>query len=109
MLGVGIKLALLCAFNAVVFAPVTGLQMDAPVSTDGFRCETNALVELGDSTSDVLGKCGPPASQVVRHGRWGSEELWTYDQGPTEFQRILQFDRRGLLTKIMLGGYGSRK
>jgi hypothetical protein len=106
VLGVGIKIALLGAFNAVLVMPAPLLPVDSPVATDGFRCETNRLVELGDSTSDVLGKCGPPASQVVHRGRWGSEELWTYDQGPTEFLRILQFDSRGLLTKIMLGGYG---
>lgn len=97
------------ALNAALVMPAMGVHLDNPVTTDGFRCESNRLVELGDSKTQVYDKCGPPASEVVRRGRWGKEELWTYDQGPTEFLRILQFDTRGILTKIMLGGYGTRK
>ena len=61
------------------------------VRADTFRCGTG-LVRPGDTSFEVLKKCGPPASQQQISG--ANErfvEQWYYEPGPTEFTRILTF------------------
>jgi len=61
------------------------------VRADTFRCGTG-LVRPGDTSFEVLKKCGRPASQQQISG--ANErfvEQWYYEPGPTEFTRILTF------------------
>ncbi len=69
---------------------LAGLAM-SPVSADTFQCGTH-LVRPGDTSFEVLEKCGPPASQQQISG--ANErfvEEWYYEPGPTAFKRILTF------------------
>jgi hypothetical protein len=82
------------------------------------RCEPNDFHE-GDSTFDVLARCGPPATtdareekEAVSHGdgeitasRTIVVEVWAYDFGPQVFVRLLTF-AGGKIVKIETGGYG---
>ncbi len=49
----------------------------------------------------VASICGVPQAGFRRLG----EDVWKYDRGPTEFVRVLVFDR-GRLAAIALSGYG---
>jgi hypothetical protein len=85
------------------------------------RCDQLAF-HLGDSTFEVLSKCGEPAlreeKQVSRsgYGPTGSGqvvggsagtliEVWTYNFGSRTFVRYLEFEN-GTLVRIETGGYG---
>jgi hypothetical protein len=92
------------------------------VADDSLRCE-GGIVDLGDLTVDLLGKCGPPtlrdrwtetrdavAVDVV-HGVAASErtttevEQWTYDFGPNRFMQLVTI-QNGKVARIEQGGYG---
>jgi hypothetical protein len=63
-----------------------------------FRCGTG-LVRTGDTSFEVLKKCGRPASQQQISG--ANErfvEQWYYEPGPGEFTRILTFVGTGWST-----------
>lgn len=86
------------------------------------RCEPSGFHE-GDSTFDVLARCGPPATRdarietqavwsggdggppVVTAWRSVTVEVWGYDFGPQSFLRFLTF-ADGKLVKVETGSYG---
>jgi len=86
------------------------------------RCEPAGFHE-GDSTFDVLARCGPPATRdarietqavwsggdggppVVTAWRSVTVEVWGYDFGPRSFLRFLTF-ADGKLVKVETGSYG---
>jgi hypothetical protein len=85
------------------------------------RCGQLAF-HLGDSTFDVLSRCGEPALReekqvtssasgpdgagpVVGGSAGATLEVWTYNLGPRSFIRHLEFDD-GILVRIETGGYG---
>jgi hypothetical protein len=74
----------------IVAALVAGVAASM-VRADTFRCGTG-LVRPGDTSFEVLKKCGRPASQQQISG--ANErfvEQWYYEPGPGAFQRILTF------------------
>jgi Protein of unknown function (DUF2845) len=74
----------------IVAALFAGLAVST-VRADTFRCGTG-LVRPGDTSFEVLKKCGRPTSQQQISG--ANErfvEQWYYEPGPTEFTRILTF------------------
>ena len=85
------------------------------------RCDQQAF-RLGDSSFDVLSRCGEPAlredkqvtssaygplgaGQVVGGTAGSAVEVWTYNFGPRNFIRHLEFVN-GTLVRIETGGYG---
>jgi hypothetical protein len=52
-------------------------------SADDFICGTH-IVEEGLTKTEVLQRCGAPASQFGAH--------WVYDFGPEKFKVLLHFD-----------------
>jgi hypothetical protein len=101
---------------------------------DSMRCG-NALVSVGDDTSEVLAKCGEPAygkrpgtvgkrrtssrgdemtslspeaqrKKNKKLSRKGQHhEVWSYNFGPDEFTYTLRFEE-GTLKSIEVGGWG---
>jgi hypothetical protein len=74
----------------IVAALFAGLAVST-VRADTFRCGTG-LVRPGDTSFEVLKKCGRPTSQQQISG--ANErfvEQWYYEPRPTEFTRILTF------------------
>jgi len=76
------------------------------------------IVSVGDSTADVVAKCGEPAwrdkwEETIRerlddHASpkvYITVEAWTYNLGPNQFLRIFTL-RNGKVTDIRTGGYG---
>ncbi len=100
-----------------------GQATPAPARVPRARCQHPGGFRLGDSTFDVLARCGEPAlreetlGQVaveapVGGGSWAPTsfttvrvEIWTYDFGPQAFSRRLEFED-GKLARIVAGGYG---
>jgi hypothetical protein len=88
-----------------------------------FRCGRE-IARVGDTTMEVLLKCGPPTFKEVKkivtegshgkrfpYGRGYDEvtqivETWYYNCGPHKFIKILTF-RGGILENIDVGNYGS--
>jgi hypothetical protein len=85
------------------------------------RCDQIAF-HLGDSTFDVLSRCGEPAlreQKLVNRSAFGTAgmgqvsgssggatvEIWTYNFGSRTFTRFLEFEN-GTLVRIETGGYG---
>lgn len=81
------------------------------------RCAPEAF-HVGDSTYDVLSRCGDPASADGREelraieiangtleSRMVIVEVWVYDFGPQTFTRLLEFEN-GKLVKIEAGSWG---
>jgi hypothetical protein len=86
------------------------------------RCEP-AGFHVGDTTFDLLARCGPPATRdsrleketvvsggeggmpVVTSSRTVTVEVWAYDFGPRAFVRLLTF-ADGKLRKVETGSYG---
>ena len=97
-------------------------------STDACRCG-NKLVSTGDTKSEVLADCGPPAWAEARteerieriHGDdyydrgvlrepvyskvHVNVDEWFYNFGPTQFMQIFKFEN-GILVSIENGNYG---
>ncbi len=76
----------------------------AAAADDGLRCGQR-LVSVGEREPAVLAKCGPPAAaeeyvhcHVVIH-------VWTYDRGPSELVRTLEFVD-GVLRRVEAGDFG---
>ncbi len=80
---------------------------------DGLRCG-EWLVEKGASQAVVVAKCGTPTRADTRqeHARtrygWRSCTIdsWTYDRGPSDFVRTLEF-KDGVLATVDVGNYGN--
>ena len=62
---------------------------------------SDGIVNLGDSKSDVLEKCGEPTRK-----EGFQEYLWVYDFGSSNFVYYLTFSR-DRLERIQTGGYGN--
>ncbi len=109
------KILLLLAFSMIVllsFTPVNSESGDL-----NMRCG-DRVVSVGDSATDLMAKCGEPASknkweEVIRE-RLGDDtarkiyitvEDWTYNFVPNQFLRIFTL-RNGKVTDIRTGGYG---
>ena len=89
--------------------------------TAGWPGETSKAVTaqvVGDTTYDVLSRCGDPASAdgreelraiEIANGTFESRmvivEVWIYDFGPQTFTRLLEFEN-GKLVKIEAGSWG---
>lgn len=84
------------------------------------RCG-NRLVSEGDSTTQVLARCGEPQARdnqqreiVERIGGeyvrrvYGEIEQWVYDFGSSRLVQVLSFENNRL-TRIDSGGYGGYK
>jgi len=84
-------------------------------SSSAMRCGHN-LVSIGDTSAEVLQKCGPPHSQQeigIEYGELSDEkhhprsetiiEQWSYDLGPGTFLKVLTFEG-GRLQRIEDGG-----
>ncbi|EKP0315040.1 DUF2845 domain-containing protein [Aeromonas veronii] len=90
------------------------LLLSIPASADAMRCK-NALISEGDSTAEMLLKCGEPMlrEDITRneenlHGtvvevKYG--ERWTYNFGKNEFMRFVTV-RNGIITDIENGPRG---
>jgi Protein of unknown function (DUF2845) len=102
-----------------------GYSLDQPRKASGglgrAHCDQQAF-RLGDSSFDVLSRCGEPAlreEKQVSHSAFRSSgsgqvaggsagatvEIWTYNFGSRTFIRHLQFEN-GTLVRIETGGYG---
>jgi hypothetical protein len=95
----------------------------APVRPPRARCSHSGGFSVGDSTFEVLARCGEPALReetlaqvaVEAPGAHGAStiigtttvrvELWTYDFGPQVNTRRLEFEA-GKLVRIVTGSYG---
>jgi len=86
---------------------------------DGFRCpRTGRLVEVGETSAQVLASCGPPKSREDVTNRECTEqghcftvkvgEHWVYDFGRSYFVQHLLF-REDRLSQIEGGDYGSAR
>jgi len=71
------------------------------------RCAHDAF-RVGDLTLDVLARCGDPFSRELRQVGQRVVEVWTYDFGPSELVRHLEFEG-GRLARIKTGSYGYSK
>lgn len=45
---------------------------------DSMRCGSN-MVSTGDTKSEVISRCGEPASKEVMPGKYWTKEEWTYN------------------------------
>lgn len=76
------------------------------------------MISTGDSTGDVLAKCGAPYyrnahNEELQQKFEGTQsrkivvaiDEWTYNCGPQRFLRIITF-RNGIVIDIRTGGYG---
>jgi hypothetical protein len=80
-----------------------------------WRCGYN-IIQIGDSKSSVLSKCGPPTTKgkkplYTRHPRTinidaSTTEVWNYNCGSNQFNTSLTFHGDKLLL-MYLGKYGS--
>ncbi|POG23818.1 hypothetical protein C2855_06840 [Aeromonas bestiarum] len=90
------------------------LLLSIPASADAMRCK-NALITEGDSTAEMLLKCGEPMlrEELSRNeeNQFGNlvqvkyGELWTYNFGKNEFMRFVTV-RNGIVTDIENGPRG---
>lgn len=90
------------------------LLMSIPASADAMRCK-NALISEGDSTAEMLLKCGEPMlrEDITRNeeNQFGNMvqvkygERWTYNFGKNEFMRFVTV-RNGKVTDIENGPRG---
>jgi len=92
-----------------------------PAEVTRARCDLSDGFKVGDSVSDVLARCGVPATrdQTVRQvgvdPQAGSSlpvqvttvrvDVLTYDFGPRAYARRLEFED-GRLARVVTGGYG---
>ena len=97
--------------NAVLTAL---LLLSIPASADAMRCK-NALITEGDSTAEMLLKCGEPMlrEDITRNeeNQYGNVvevkygERWTYNFGKNEFMRFVTV-RNGKVIDIENGPRG---
>jgi hypothetical protein len=87
----------------------TGFVMMMPGSASGsFHCG-NEIVEVGDTSVEVLQKFGEPDFRELlgftENGGYLKIERWRYDLGSTRLMRILLLEG-GIFTDIDKGEYG---
>jgi hypothetical protein len=85
-------------FMLLLFSATPSLAVDRE-DVDSLGC-SNGIVNVGDSKSDVLKKCGEPTRKEGFQGY-----LWVFDFGSSDFLYYLTFyqDR---LERIQTGSYG---
>jgi hypothetical protein len=72
------------------------------------------LVSVGAGEAEVAAKCGAPTRTDTKRAVWRTRygtmrctiDRWTYDRGPGDFTRILEF-KDGVLTRLDVGDYGN--
>ncbi|HEY5599330.1 MAG TPA: DUF2845 domain-containing protein [Candidatus Manganitrophaceae bacterium] len=76
-----------------------------------FACD-EPMISIGQTKEEVRSKCGEPASKekrkiILLKGTRAAQSIeeWSYNPGPQQFIRILQF-KNGRLARIETGGYG---
>jgi hypothetical protein len=75
-------------------------------SLSSFQCR-GGTASLGDTTSNIIAKCGRPAS--AEKSSDGTSEEWTYDFDPTKsIYYYLEF-KNGILKRIESGESGGGK
>jgi len=87
---------------------------------DSISC-TGGIVSTGDSTVDLITKCGKPewkesyqeeiTDQVnpnLKERTYSTLEKWTYNFGPQQFLRTVTL-RNGMISEISTGTYGTSK
>jgi hypothetical protein len=72
------------------------LAIPAIARAESGECREGALAVTGETTSQVLQKCGNPASVQVYPGTGGRYrrlpvEVWVYDRGEGTFPVVLRF------------------
>ncbi len=67
------------------------------------RCQPEAI-RAGDTTFDVLTRCGEPASRDAYPEPF-AREVWTYDFGPQAFVRFVHLEN-GKVARVETGSYG---
>ena len=93
---------------ALCLAPV-----GARAADDGLRCG-QWVISAGAREPEVADKCGPPTFAATQQRCWDGDygltcvpvDLWTYDRGPYEFVRTLEFEQ-GVLQRVHVGNYGT--
>ena len=90
------------------------LLLSIPASADAMRCK-NALITEGDTTAEMLLKCGEPMLREERNRNEENQfgnlvqvkygERWTYNFGKNEFMRFVTV-RNGIITDIENGQRG---
>jgi hypothetical protein len=81
----------------------------SPVFAESFYCPTtDRLLDVGDTTADVLAKCGPPTMTNEVWGRRGrvSYVRWVYDFGNEYFVRFVLI-KHDHVFRIDDGAYGT--
>jgi hypothetical protein len=116
------------AYIPLIFLVFLSLCSYDALGTDACRCG-NKLVSTGDTKSEVLANCGPPAwaeerteerierihggdyydRGVLREPVYGKVQVnvdeWFYNFGPTRFMQVFKFEN-GKLVSIENGDYG---
>jgi len=93
---------------------MVALLLAAAPAAAQMECE-GQLIQVGDTTEQVLRLCGEPTRREVKNrgaplNEYGAEWQetrtveWTYDPGPGQFVRHLLFEN-GTLSQIREGGY----
>ena len=100
--------------RALVVSLVLGSVPAVARADDGLRCG-QWLVTAGAREPEVAQKCGAPTfaatHQRCHDTRYGRAcvpvDLWTYDRGPYEFVRTLEFEW-DVLQRVHVGNYGTQ-
>jgi hypothetical protein len=103
-------------------AATLALLLALPAAADSIRCD-GGIVQSGDTTLDLIGKCGLPAVREAddvgrsrarlagdRSAFSATEvtttvERWTYDFGPSRFLQVVTLSG-GRVSTVERGGYG---
>ena len=101
----------------LVGGALLALLLSLPASAGAMRCK-NALITEGDSTAEMLLKCGEPMlrEELTRNeeNQFGNlmqvkyGERWTYNFGKNEFMRFVTV-RNGVITDIENGPRGGSR
>jgi hypothetical protein len=88
------------SFSMLMFAhPLSSFAIERD-DVSSLGC-SDGIVDMGDSKSDVLEKCGEPTRKEGFR-----EHLWVYDFGSSHLVYYLTFSR-DRLERIQTGGYGN--
>jgi hypothetical protein len=91
----------------LLLAGLIALLLLPSITLAGFRCKKNAIVQEGDTKSEVELMCGSPMStsyegEINVHGKMVYVDRWIYNPGKGKFYVILDF-HDGVLEKIENG------
>ena len=101
----------------LLFLALATIALPADVLAASFNCR-GGIISTGDSSMDVLAKCGDPDSKEshqeelserlgdnTRQKTFITVEDWTYNFGPTQFMRTVVL-KNGVVTDVRTGNYG---